>query len=117
MAGGAIGFDTMAALSVLKLKAEFPHIRLILVLPCKDQTKGWHEEDVKIYSHILNRADKAVYISEKYYSGCMHKRNRHLVDNSGICICYLKKSSGGTFYTVSCAKQKGLRILNVADFL
>ena len=32
-AGGAIGFDTMAAQAVLELKAQYPHIKLILVLP------------------------------------------------------------------------------------
>jgi len=37
-AGGAQGFDTMAALAVLQLRTLYPHIRLILVLPCKNQT-------------------------------------------------------------------------------
>ena len=35
-AGGALGFDTLAAMSVLKLKKDYPHIKLILVLPCRD---------------------------------------------------------------------------------
>ena len=40
-AGGALGFDTMAAQAVLSLKAQYPHIRLILVLPCLTQTSHW----------------------------------------------------------------------------
>ena len=113
-AGGALGFDTMAALTVLKLKEGCPHIKLILVLPCKDQTKVWNEANKKIYNQILQQADKAVYTSKYYYRGCMHKRNRHLVDNSGICICYLTDSKGGAAYTVDYAKQKGLRTINIA---
>ena len=113
-AGGALGFDTIAASVVLKLKPEFPHIRLILVLPCKDQIKSWSEKDKKIYNQIQNKADKIVYTSEYYYNGCMHKRNRHLIDNSGICICYLTKDSGGTAYTVNYAKQKEIKIINIA---
>lgn len=37
-AGGALGFDTIAAFTVLKLKERYPDICLILVLPCRNQT-------------------------------------------------------------------------------
>ena len=47
--GGALGFDTMAAKTVLELKREYPHIRLILVLPCVDQTTGWKQDDIDEY--------------------------------------------------------------------
>ena len=47
-AGGALGFDTIAAFAVLKLKERYPDIRLILVLPCFSQTRGWSEEDIEI---------------------------------------------------------------------
>ena len=43
----------------------------------------------------------------------MHKRNRHLVDNSSLCIAYLTKESGGTAYTVNYARQSGLTIINI----
>ena len=112
--GGALGFDTMAALSVLELKLEYPDIRLILVLPCKDQTRGWNEKNIKIYNQILSKADKVVYTSEQYHSGCMHKRNRYLVDGSGVCICYLTASKSGTAYTTDYAMRKGLQIINLA---
>ena len=114
-AGGALGFDTIAALTVIKLRQIYPHIKLIMVLPCKEQTKGWNSNDIEIYNYILNQADKVVYTSENYYPGCMHKRNRHLVDNSSHCICYLEKNTGGTAYTVNYAKEKELTIYNVAN--
>lgn len=114
-AGGALGFDTLCAQVVLELKNEFPQIKLILVLPCRSQTNGWKQEDVAIYGKIMQQADKVVYTSDNYFRGCMHKRNRHLVDNSSACICYLTKSSGGTFYTVNYACQKGLSIISVGQ--
>ena len=40
-AGGALGFDTLAAQMVLRLRERYPQIRLILVLPCRNQTRGW----------------------------------------------------------------------------
>ena len=47
----------------------------------------------------------------------MHKRNRHLVDNSSACIAYLTESKGGTAYTVDYADKHDLTIFNIADYL
>lgn len=114
-AGGALGFDTMAALAVLELKKKYSHIKLILVLPCKNQVRGWKENDIFQYEKIMSLADKVVYTSEVYYDGCMHKRNRHLIDNSSVCVCYLTENRGGTAYTVSYAKKNGKKIINIAE--
>jgi len=109
--GGAIGFDTLAALAVLELKKEYPNIRLIMVLPCRGQELKWSEADKRRYYDILKQADKVRYVSEHYYEGCMHKRNRHLVNGSDYCIAYLKRKSGGTWYTVHYARGKGVRVV------
>ena len=42
-----MGFDTLAAKTVLDLKKDYPDIKLILVLPCLNQTRGWKDADVK----------------------------------------------------------------------
>lgn len=57
-AGGALGFDTLAAETVLRLRNSYPKLRLILVLPCKDQTRRWKAEDVSRYEDIRRQADK-----------------------------------------------------------
>ncbi len=114
-AGGALGFDTMAALTVLSLKAEYPQIRLILVLPCPEQTRGWKSEDIAVYENIKVQCDKFVYTSQSYTGGCIMVRNRHLVDHSSICICYLSEPTGGTAYTVKYARSKGLSVINLAS--
>lgn len=44
----------------------------------------------------------------------MHKRNRHLVNDSSVCVCYQTRLGGGTAYTVGYAKEKGLAIIDVA---
>ncbi|MDR3344044.1 MAG: DUF1273 domain-containing protein [Oscillospiraceae bacterium] len=116
MAGGALGFDTIAALTVLAMKKDYPQISLFLVLPCMEQAKSWCGEDLKTYSRILNEADNVVYTSDYYFPGCMQKRNRRLVDSSGVCLCFLTKG-GGTAYTVAYAQKKGVQIVNLADFL
>ena len=115
--GGALGFDTIAALVVLKLRESYPSIKLILVLPCLNQTRGWSTEDIEIYENIKKQADKIVYTSKEYTRGCMHKRNRHLADNSSLCICYLTEEKGGTYYTVKYAQENQLAVVNVVEVL
>lgn len=113
-AGGALGFDTLAAKTVLALKREFPIIKLTLILPCREQTKGWRSADTDVYDYILKSADEIIYTAEEYSAGCMHKRNRRLVDESSVCVCYLTEERGGTAYTVKYAEKSGLRIINLA---
>ena len=98
--GGALGFDTIAAQAVLSVKETHPEINLILVLPCENQTKYWKQQDIDVYNDIKLRADKVKVLAPHYYNGCMQKRNRHLVDCSSACICFLTKHKGGTAYTV-----------------
>lgn len=112
--GGALGFDTMAAKTVLELRELYPQIKLILILPCKTQTHGWSETNKKTYENIKKACNKYVYISDEYTCDCMNKRNRHMVNYSSYCICYLTKNSGGTAYTVEYAKRKKLKIINIA---
>ena len=116
-AGGALGFDTIAAKAVIELKNEFPEIKLILVLPCPEQDKFWSVNDKKTYREIIEQADKVTVIDPHYTRECMYKRNRHLVDNSVHCICYLTEETGGTAYTVKYAEKNGLDIINVASRL
>ena len=113
--GGAMGFDTIAALTVLKMKRAHPEVRLVLILPCKDHAFGWPGKDRELFETIASRADKVVYTSEKYYNGCMYKRNRHMAEQSGWCVCYLDRATGGTAYTVSYAQSVGVRIINLAE--
>ena len=42
----------LRALTVLSLKKEYPQIKLILVLPCTVQPRGWAEKDIEIYKDI-----------------------------------------------------------------
>lgn len=115
--GGAYGFDMMAEYAVLRAKERHKEIKLILVLPCKEQDKYWNDESKAMYKDILSKADKIVYTSEVYTSDCMHNRNRHLVDYSGYCIAYCTKQSGGTVFTINYARDSGVKVVNLADYL
>ena len=112
-AGGALGFDTVAALTVLELKKDFPEIELKLILPHKNQCEGWSKRDVETYQNILEQADQVEYLWEDYVVGCYHMRNRALVNCSDCCICYLRSHGGGTEYTVNYAHEQGIQVYNL----
>lgn len=109
--GGAIGFDTMAGLTVLELKRKYNNIHLIMVLPCKNQDLYWNEYDKIIYKKLLNNASKTIYISNNFTPICMFERNNHLLKYSKYCICYLRKNYSGTGYNVRRAIEMGLEII------
>lgn len=114
-AGGAWGFDMLAEETILQLKEDCPHIRLILVLPCPpdQQTLKWSSAQRKRYYEILEKADKVRILSPQYTNDCMYVRNRHLVDNSAYLVCYLREQCRGTAYTVGYARKQGLQIIRL----
>lgn len=113
LAGGALGFDTLAARRVLALRDRHEGVSLILVLPCRGQELRWNTTCRTEYDYILSMADETIYLRDSYEKGCMHERNRYLADHSAICLCYLTKLHGGTYYTVQYAKKQGLSVMNL----
>ncbi|WP_343252362.1 SLOG family protein [Ligaoa zhengdingensis] len=114
LAGGALGFDTLAAQTVLAMRAQHPQTRLILVLPCRDQAKFWGPADREAYEWVKAGADRVIYTAQTYRRDCMHLRNRYLAEHSDCCICYLTQPAGGTRYTVAACRARGLPVLNLA---
>lgn len=115
ISGGALGFDQIAASLIIAKKEMGLKIRLIFALPCKNQDEFWDDEQKRLYHNILAEADETIYVSEEYSNGCMKKRNRYMVDHSAYCVCALLHPMSGTDQTVRYARQKGLRIVNVAN--
>lgn len=118
-AGGARGFDALASEVVLKLKATYPQIHLILVLPFDEQyshEKNWTLAEVEQYHRLKEQASKVVVLAAGYSSGVYYRRNRHLVDNSSVCVAYMNRANSGTSYTVNYAKAKRLEVVNIALF-
>lgn len=116
LAGGADGFDTMAAEAVIDSLAAHPDVRLVLALPSKTQSNAYDEAMRARYARILDHAAEAYYASERSNGALsMLTRNRYLVDHADCCIAYLKHPSGGTLYTVNYALDRGLPVYNLAE--
>ncbi len=113
--GGAIGFDMLAAETVISLKDEYPNIKLHLLLPCPpvEQIKGWNESQIARYEKMLQNADSVTVLSEHYTDDCMKQRNKRLVELADCCICYCNNPRSGTGQTVRMAREKGIDVINL----
>lgn len=112
-AGGALGFDYAASVTVINSKRLYPDLTLNLALPCRDHMKNWRETDKLMFARLAERADSIVYVSDGYSAGCMQKRNCYMADRSSLCVCWLSEKSGGTYYTVKYAEKIGLEVINL----
>lgn len=114
-AGGALGFDYAASVTVINSKKLYPGLTLNLALPCREHMKNWNEADKLMFGRLAERADSVVYVSEDYAPGCMQKRNRYMADRSSVCVCWLSEKTGGTYYTVKYAERMGLEVINLCS--
>ncbi len=111
--GGAVGFDLLAAQTILSLRERHPQVRLIVVLACRDQAAHWNAADTAALADVCARADKVVCLQETYTPDCMKARDRYLVDHSGVCVYWLTHYGGGTGYTEQYARRNGRRMVGL----
>lgn len=120
IAGGALGYDTLAEQIVAEKRRENPDIRLILALPCRDQTNAWlrlpddrRNECIREYQRLKGLADEVRYVNDFYFEGCMRERNRYMVEHSSFCVaCFDGSLKSGAGMTYRMAKKAGLKIYN-----
>lgn len=113
--GGALGFDTLAAQEVLKLKKKkHKEIKLHIYAPCQNQDSLWNSRDKRVYEEILSRADYVDMPENLYNNQCMKIRNYKMVDNSSYLIAYYDGTfASGTGQTVRYAERCGIEIVNL----
>ena len=115
IAGGALGFDTLAEIVVLDLKRIYPQIKLHLYLPCRNQFAKWNKKDIEIWKRILNEADDYRYITDSnYVTGCMQLRNHTMVRDAYYGIAYYTHGRSGTASTIKYAinNERKIKIIN-----
>lgn len=118
MVGMAEGFDMISCETLIDLRKKYKEIKVIAVIPCKDQEIRWNAEQQKRYHKLLKKCDNVIILQEHYTSDCMNKRNKYMVENSSVVIaCYNGKPSG-TGNTLRFAKENGckIRIVNPEDY-
>lgn len=114
-AGGAMGFDTLAASRVLLFRATHEDAELHLLLPCRNQTKNWSVADAARFEEILAASNGFCYLRDDYSAEAMAIRNQALVDAADVCVAYLRRTTSGSGQTVRAAQKKGIPVINLAN--
>ena len=113
LCGMAVGFDLLCFERVLLLKEKYEDIKILACVPCPLQVSKYGEKEKERYYDLLKKADEVILISPQFTPYCMKERDRFMVDNSSVCVSYLYKSTGGTYYTTRYAKEKGKEIIYI----
>lgn len=119
ISGGALGFDTVAFLSVKNLKKKYPNIKNIIAVPFENQHSKWSLKDVNLYNWMKGVADEVIFVDslEEYNRtnanvGMFHKdklmiRNEYMVDNADLLIAVWDgNNKSGTANCIKYAKNK-----------
>ena len=112
--GGAVGYDTIVAELLLRLRErEYPGIRIILVYPFDGFTGRWSDKQKATYARLFPMYDKRVCVCKSASKEAYLARDRHLIDCSSICVAYCTRQTGGTAYTIRYAAARGVPVFNV----
>ena len=114
--GGAIGYDTIVAEMLFRLRErEYPEIKIILVYPFDGFISRWSDSQQATYTRLLPLYNKRVCVCKSASREAYLARDRHLVDYSSACIAYCTRQTGGTAYTIRYAAARGVPVFNVGD--
>ena len=105
LCGMAIGFDLLAAESVLSVRKKYPTVKLVACIPCIGQEKYFSKADQKRYVDAVRKADEKVILSDSYYKGCMQVRDKYMAERGDVMLAYCTKKEGGAAYTVRCFQK------------
>lgn len=111
--GGALGFDTLAAREIIRFRLSHSDVRLLIILPCKNQGSSWSDSQISSYEYTLANADEIEYVCEEYTDGCMKLRNQRMVDLSDMLIAYVSRPYSGSAQTVRMAAKAGKTVYNL----
>lgn len=114
LCGMAMGFDLLAAETVILLKDKLVNLHLTAVVPYRNQSERWYTKDQSRYRVILGKADQIIILNEQYFNGCFLRRNDYMLSHSSRLIAYFDgKPQGGTFYTCRKAQSYGIPVTNL----
>lgn len=112
--GMSRGFDLWAAEAVLALRQELA-VGLLCALPFDGQPNRWEPAWKALHTQVLLQADLVHSLAHDYTPDCFYVRNRFMVEGCSRLICWHDGASGGTKFTLQCARRHGLEIVNLAE--
>ena len=98
--GLAMGFDLLTAELIVKLKKDYPSVRLHGCIPFYGQERYYPETDKSRYTEAVKSCDSVTIIDESYHRNSYFKRNDYMVERADLLFAYCKEEKGGAAYTI-----------------
>lgn len=113
LCGMAQGCDLYFCEAVLRLREVHPEVTLEAAIPCPTQADGWPRDQRERYARLVAACDYETVVSARYTPGCMHRRDRYMVDHASLLIAAFDGTPGGTRYTVEYAMGRGVPVTDL----
>jgi len=112
MSGMALGWDMALAEAAL-----LENHKLWAAIPILDFSAKWHSRHKSLYEHILNQADKIIYVCDGYYSPeKFQHRNIFMSEcSNSILALWSGKTHGGTYNCIKYAESRNKKVINIYD--
>lgn len=114
LCGMARGTDLYFCEEALALREQHRDITVEAVIPFAGQAERWSGTDQRRYQTLLDRCNMETMIQYQYDRGCMHRRDRYLVDRANLLLAVFSGVPGGTVYTLNYARKKGTETVILA---
>ena len=103
-------FDISAATVVKRVQKEMgkANNEFICVLP-------YSEKNMEYYEGYYDSVMIPECIGQTYPKAAITKRNRWMVEQADLLVCYVKREQGGAYSALKYAKKLGKEIVNLAD--
>lgn len=113
LCGMAQGCDLYFCEAVLRLREVHPEVTLEAAIPCPTQADAWPRDQRERYARLVAACDYETVVSARYTPGCMHRRDRYMVDHASLLIAAFDGTPGGTRYTVEYAMGRGVPVADL----
>ncbi|MBQ9552259.1 MAG: DUF1273 domain-containing protein [Clostridia bacterium] len=108
--GGMGEFDALFASAVRAAKVRHKQIKLVLVKPYFTKDLNTNRE---YYEVLFDDVFIPTEILGTHYKNAIIKRNRFMVEQADLIICFLSRDYGGVYTAVRYAKKKNKPIINL----
>lgn len=111
MTGGMGDFDNLFASAIRTLKRKYKNIKLFLVKPCFSVKLNINKD---YYGYMYDEIIIPDVVSEVHPKSAITKRNKWMIEESDIIVCYVLRDYGGAYSALKYATKLGKKIILVS---
>lgn len=109
------GVNQWAAEIVLRLKEEYPAVRLTCVLSCEALADEWTEPQRDHFYDVMERCDEELMLQGAYTADCERKRDEYIIRRSDFVLAIWEGVDiSSTGYLLSLARRSGKEIETIS---